>query len=136
MHETLKELSVWIHLLTMVGAFGTLLVSLLGWSAEQKKDPDLNRRTNRFASQLIAVGFLAGLAAYFFTIKVSVATDIDLPSSLHMTVGIKFLLLLGVGACLGISSGMIRKERLSTAAGQRGLAAGLLAIAALLGVWI
>ena len=69
-------------------------------------------------------------------IKIAGASATPLASSVHMKIGIKLFLLIGAGACLGISSGMIRRERSSAASAQRTLALVLLAIAALIGVWL
>lgn len=136
MQDQLKYITVWLHLLCMVGAFGALLYHQLFLSTTQKADPVLGRTVNKAASILIAVGFLAGMLAYVLTIKLAASTGIEIESSAHMKIGIKFLILLGAGACLGISSGMIRKERYNSAGAQRLLALVLLATAALIGVWI
>lgn len=136
MQDQLKNIAVWLHLLCMVGAFGALLYHQLFLGTSHKADPLLGRTVNKAASILIAVGFLAGLLAFILKIKVAASSGIAIESSAHMKVGIKFLILLASGACLGISSGMIRKGRYDSAAAQRILVLVLLATAALIGVWI
>ncbi len=129
---SLKSLSTWIHLLSMIGTFGALLFYQFGLSRAQRDDLDLARRLGRVCNLLIGIGFVAGLAGYYFTMKISGG---GVPGRFHMTVGVKFILLLGIGACLGVGGAMHKKGNTELASHLRWGALGLLALAAFLGEW-
>jgi hypothetical protein len=133
MNESLLNVFLWMHLLCMVGAFGALLA---GGCVPPDAGAETSLRVLKRANLLIAIGFLAGLATYFVRIKLASLEDIELPGSLHMTVGIKFLILIGVGACVGIALAKTRKSDAAQAAPFRWAAVILLAIAAFLGVYL
>lgn len=129
----LKSASTWIHLLSMIGTFGALLFYQFGLSRAQRNDADLARRLGRVCNLLIAIGFVAGVAGYYFTMKISSGA---VPARFHTTVGVKFILLLGIGACLGVGGAMHKKGNTATASQLRWAALALLALAAFLGEWL
>lgn len=131
MDESLQHFFLWIHLLCMAGAFGALLAAECMPTAAWK-DGTVEGRVLRLIHALIGIGFLAGLTTYIMRIDLAAAGS-D-PGRLHMTIGIKFLLLVGVGACTGLASAMVRKGNAGAAGRLRWSAAILLAVAAFLGI--
>ena len=115
------HLVVWIHLICMVGALGALLFCQLGLPADLRRQDAVARGASRLVSILIGIGLLAGLGAY------GIRKGHLMGAHYNAVIGIKFGLLLAVGALAGMS----RKPERGDA--FRGLAAALLAIAALLG---
>ena len=127
----LNSITLWIHLLSMIGAFGGLLVAQLALST---KDGSHHMAILKPVNVMLAIGLLAGLIAYFLKIKTAQTSGEELTGGVHMVVGIKFLILLGVGACCGIATGLMKKEKWKAAGRLRWAASGLLAIAAYLGI--
>ena len=118
----LESLLLWIHLLSMIGAFGVLLGDLVGLH----KATRANAGAARLASLLLAVGLPAGL--WLYRLKIAAGWG---ALGLHRTIGIKFVLLVGAGAFLGIASKQFRNGRPAPAAKLQGAAVALLAMAAL-----
>jgi hypothetical protein len=127
----LSSITIWVHLLCMVGAFGGLLVAQLSLPA---KNVSHHLSILKPVNLMLAIGLLAGIIAYFLKIKDAAASGEELAGTVHMVVGIKFLILLGVGACCGMANGLLKKEKWEAAGRLRWAAGGLLAIAAFLGV--
>jgi len=127
----LSSITIWIHLLCMIGAFGGLLVSQLALST---KNGPHHVALLKPVNIMLAIGLLAGLFSYVLKIKTSQTSGEELEGTIHMVIGIKFLILAGVGACCGIAAGMMKKEKWELAGRLRWAAAGLLAAAAYLGV--
>ena len=134
MNETLENLLLWIHVLCMVGAFGAMLTAQIGLPVAARRDAETVNGPVRFGTLLIAVGLVAGLATCFIKIKLAGATGTELATSVHVTVGIKFGLLIAVGACAGMALGMVKKGAFESASSMRWFAVGPLALAAFLGV--
>ena len=85
---------------------------------------------------LVAVGLVAGLAAYYFRVRDAGSAGEELAGPVHMIVGIKFVLLACIGACLGIGSAKAKRGQFAAAHGLRWVSLLLLAGAALLGVFV
>ena len=72
-----------------------------GVSTATRHQADAVRRTYRILSGMLLVALLAGLT--LFVVQITGASDSGgLPSATHMKIGIKFLLFLGVGGCVGL----------------------------------
>lgn len=106
--ELLQSLAVWVHVVSAVSSFGVVL-------ALQIAIPRVLRSATsqpllRFATGLLALAFLAGMATYYFAMTTAAALNTEIEASFHRNVGIKFLCLLGIGACLGIATAKARKS--------------------------
>ena len=130
MSDSVHHVTLWVHILSMVGAFGSLLIAQLALTANDTA----NARILRTVNVLVAIGFLAGCFVYFLIIKTAASAGDELPGRVHMVVGIKLLILLGVGGCSGMAAGLTKKGKWEAAGRLRWIATGLLAIAAYLGV--
>jgi hypothetical protein len=108
-----------LHVLCMVGALGGLLMVQFGLPARARQDADNLRGANRLFNLLIGVGFLLGITLY--TLK----RGYTLGGHYNGVIGLKFVLLLGVG---GLSVLMKRPGR---GDGARLAAAGMMALAVL-----
>jgi len=117
-------LVTWIHIVAMVGAMGGLLFvdRLRAANAGCELRPAM-----RLFNVAMVIGLVAGLFLYL---------RFDHASRYHMVVGIKMLLLLIAGAGAGMSSAMARKGRPAAEALLRRLAIAVMALAALLGVFL
>ncbi len=115
------EVLVWLHVLCMVGTFGGLLAVQLVVPAATRNTPQVAKGAARLFSILISIGLVAGILVY---VK---AAGMGNGRNYNMIIGIKFVILLVVGALLGISA------RSGIANVLRTLAMIFLAIAALLG---
>jgi len=127
----LNSITIWIHLLCMIGAFGGLLTAQLALSRE---DGSHHLAILKPVNLMLAIGLVAGLTAYFLKIKDASVSGEEIVGAVHMVVGIKFLILLGVGGCSGMAAGLTKKGKWEAAGRLRWIATGLLAIAAYLGV--
>ena len=112
---------IWVHLLCMVGAFGALLFAQLGLPAEVRRQEAVARGLSRLVNILIGVGLLAGAGLYGLK-KGHLMGD-----HYNGVIGMKFGLLLAIGALVGMSKKPERGDAF------RKLACALLAVAALLG---
>ena len=113
---------LWIHLLSLIGAFGALLALQLILPRDLRAQAAVVRRFSQTVNWLVLIGFLAGLLIYI--IKDGPA----LGAHYNGIIGVKFLFLLGVGALNSISRKKVRGDAL------RWGAILLLAIAAFFGL--
>lgn len=115
-----------VHVLAMVGAFGGLLVFQTALPPDARRDIRLARGLARVVNILIGLGLLAGAVRY------GLLRGHTLGGHFNGVIALKFILLLAIGALVGISAKSERGDRL------RGIAAFLLALAALLGstIWL
>lgn len=118
----------WLHLLSVLGVFGGLLVLQLGVPAAVRNDADLARRTGRVLNVLLLAGLLAGL--FLFMKAMPNYRGTPAAGHFHGIVGFKILVLVAVGGLLPMS----RKPGRGDAA--RWSAIALLAAAALAGLTI
>jgi len=81
----------------MVGSIGALLGYQLSLDKETRLLPDPSRRISRLVSILIAVGLIAALVYYVLT------AGYKMGPHYNGVIGVKFILLLGAGALIGIS---------------------------------
>ena len=130
------QVALWLHLLFMVSIVGTLLVLRRGLPFGSSQDPSVVRPILRFATAQLAAGLVAGIVVYAMLIRSVSDSGGSLASQTHRTVGIKILLMLVVGACLGVSSAMVKKGRTGPAATLQWAALATLAVAALLGLQV
>ncbi|HMP72754.1 MAG TPA: hypothetical protein PKE55_05765 [Kiritimatiellia bacterium] len=88
---------LWLHLLAMVGAFGAILAFQLVVPEQQRKLAEQSRRIGNVVNAMILVGFLTGIGYYLL--------EGGYLERAHYNgvIAVKFLLLLGVGALVGIS---------------------------------
>lgn len=115
------QLLIWIHLICMVGAFGGLLLCQFALPADVRRQDAVARGASRVLNLLIGVGLLAGAAIY------GLKKGQLMGPHYNAVIGVKFGLLLAVGALVGMSK---KPERGDV---MRNLACVLLALAALLG---
>lgn len=109
------------HILCMIGAFGALLGCQAGLPAELRRGEALGRGISRIVNVLVGLGLLAGLALF------GIKKGHLLGAHYSLVVGVKFGLLLAVGALVAMSKRPDRGDTL------RNIACTLLAVAALLG---
>ena len=136
MESTLQPVCLWAHLLCMVGAFGAMAAFQLALPDRVREDEDVARKSFALLNILVAVGLVAGLAAYYFRVRDAGSAGEELAGPVHMIVGIKFVLLACIGACLGIGSAKTKRGQFAAAHGLRWVSLLLLAGAALLGVFV
>lgn len=94
-----SSLILWAHIVCMVGAIGALLGYQLSHGKEARNLADPSRKISRLVNILIAVGLVSALAYYFLTARYKMGPHYN------GVVGVKFILLLGAGALIGISKG-------------------------------
>lgn len=111
----------WVHLLCMIGAFGGLLAIQVAVPAAIRNSDEVARAVSRLGNLLIGLGFVAGALNY------GLRHGHKLGAHFNGVMGVKFALLLAVGALLGMS----RKPGKGDA--FRTVALVLLAVAALCG---
>ena len=115
----------------MLGAFGVLLATQFALPAETRDIPRIAKRILSLANILTGIGLLAGFGLYFLTIKIANLPDAaPLGENLHLAIGMKFMILLAVGACLGMGYPMVRKGNVEGANTLRWIALALMATAA------
>ena len=117
-----------LHLLSVLGVFGGLLVYQLGLPDAVRNDPVLARRANRVLSALLLAGLLAGI--YLFLKTLPAYHGSPAIGHFHGLIGFKLLALVAVGGLLPLSR---RPGRGDTA---RWIAIALLVTAALAGLMI
>lgn len=136
MEHILQPVCLWAHLLCMVGALGAVAAFQLALPARVREDADVARRSYALLNILVAVGLVAGLAAYYLKIRIAGAAGEELAGAVHMKVGIKFILFVCVAACFGVGSAKAKRGQFAAAHGLRWASILLLAGAALVGVFI
>ena len=117
-------LLVWLHVLSLAGIFGALLVRRFGLPPDLRASPAAARGLSRVANLLLAVGLLTGVGLY------TLLHGHQLGARFNGFVAAKLVLLLAVGALLGIGRKSQRADTLYD------IVLVLLAAAALLGVRI
>ena len=90
-------LAKWMHVLSMAGVFGGLLLVQLGLPSSVRKDPVASRRMTRVLSVLLLVGLLAGAPCY------GLLHGHRQGSHFNGVIGFKFAVLLLVGGLLPMS---------------------------------
>jgi hypothetical protein len=90
----------WIHVLSMIGVFGGLLIIQLGLPPAVSAEAATARRMTRILSLLLGLGLLAGVAAY------GLKHGHLLGPHFNGVIGFKFALLVAVGGLLPLT----RKE--------------------------
>lgn len=133
MNISLFQAILWLHVLTMVSAIGALLVIQFALPGGTRDAAPVAGRCSRLLNILVAVGLLAGLTAFAMKLRAFKAAGTDLSSTYHALVGTKILLMLAVGACLGMGPALLRKGRSGAAHTLRTVALLLLVLAAFLG---
>lgn len=111
----------WVHVLCMVGVFGGLLVVQFGLPAAVRNLDEVAKGVAKIGNILIGVGFLAGGAIY------GMIKGHTLGSHFNGIIAVKFVILLAVGALLGMSKKAGRGDLFRT------ISLVLLAVAALCG---
>lgn len=111
---------LWIHVVSMVGVLGGLLLLQLGLPRDLRANADLVKSALRPLNILLGIGFVAGLLLYMN--RMDGATG-----HVHGVVGMKILILVAVGALLPISRKSVKGD------GLRWTAIGLLLLASFSG---
>lgn len=111
----------WVHLLCMIGAFGALLAIQTAVPKAMRNGPEVSRGVSKIVNILLGLGFLAGIASY------GVRHGHALGAHFNGIIGLKFVLLLVVGALLGMSGKAGKGDLFRT------ISLVLLAVAALAG---
>ena len=91
------SLILWAHILSMVSSIGVLLGIQVCTDKEFRNHADPSRRVARLANILLAIGLVAALSYYFLTGGSTKGPHYN------GVIGVKFLMLLGAGAVIGIS---------------------------------
>ena len=112
---------IWVHVLSMVGTFGGLIGFQTFLPVQFRKDPNVAAKAARFFSFLIGAGLIAGVLVY------GVRKGHLLGPHFNGIIAVKFVILLAVGAALGMSKHPVRGELC------RKISIALLALAAFLG---
>lgn len=97
MIPTLYQILRWIHILAMVGLFGGLLLYQLALSQSARREDSTARAAVRLWNLLLAIGLAAGLWMYLHV------GGFKMGGHYNGVVGLKFMVLLAVGALLPIS---------------------------------
>ena len=129
-----KLVFVAIHVLCMLGAFGGVLIVQFGLPKDVRDTPKTARSAGRLPSMLIAIGFLAGLIAYWLGIRYADNSGESLPPIEHTIVGVKFLFLVAAGAFMGLTVKSLKQSDTGRANFCRGLTLVAIALAACLGL--
>jgi len=131
----MQNVLIWIHILSAVGVFGGLLAIRVGMPEAARRDPDIVRGAYKLLSMLVLVALVTGFIRYATMISIAGESG-GLAAATHMKVGIKMLLLVGIGGCLGMGSASVRKGKGAAADAMIGGALVFLAAATALGVWV
>ena len=131
---TWYQIALWMHLLFMLSIVGALLVIRRGLPFGSRRDPSLVRPILRLAGGLLLGGLVMGLTLYVHLIATVKEAGGQLAPQTHMLIGTKLLLMVAVGAFIGISSSMLKKDKPGPAATLQWAALAALALAAFLGV--
>jgi hypothetical protein len=86
-----------IHILSMVGTFGGLLVFQFGLTAATRASEDNARAAAKLFNILIGIGLLAGIAQYVLKMGWRMGPHYN------GVIGLKFMILLAVGGLLAMS---------------------------------
>lgn len=89
--------ATWVHVMCMVGAFGGLLGVQLALPAELRRRDEVARGMAKLGNVLIGLGFVAGALSY------GLRHGHKLGPHFNGVIGLKFVLLLAVGALLAMS---------------------------------
>ena len=112
---------VWVHILCMVGCFGGLLALQLVVPAAVRNTPEVSKSASKLFNILIGIGLIAGVVNYVMD------QGYKLGGHYNGVIGTKFMILLAVGALLGLSNKPGKGDAFRTAS------LVLLALAALFG---
>lgn len=115
-------LLLWLHILCMISAVGTLLSTQLCTEPSYRNAAAPSRAIARLANILLGIGFLAGITYYLLT------GGPGHSAHYNGVIAMKFLFLLGAGALIGISKKTDSGDRL------RWIALTLLVLASLFGI--
>jgi hypothetical protein len=129
-----KFVFVAVHVLCMLGAFGGVLIVQYGLPKDVRDTADTARSAGRLPTLLLAVGFLAGLIAYWLNIHYAANSNVNLPSIEHAIIGIKFLFLVAAGAFMGITAKALKQADTRRANFFRGMTLVPFVLAACLGL--
>lgn len=121
-----------IHIVCMTGVLGGLIACLAAGRGAGNELAEPLRRAMRPLNLLLLVGLLAGFGLYSYRTPSGGADA----GPLHALVGTKLLILLAVGALMGIASGALKRENAARARILQAIAAVLTLVAAALGVWV
>jgi hypothetical protein len=111
----------WLHILCMIGAFGVLAGAQFGLPSDVRNREDVARGISKIGNIFIGIGLLASVAFY------GMAKAHTFGAHYNGVIGTKFVLLLAVGALLGMSKKPGKGDTFRT------VALVLIAVAALLG---
>ena len=95
---------------------------------------DTARAAGRLPTMLFAIGFLAGLVAYWMRIRYAANSNVQLPPVEHSIIGIKFLFLVAAGAFMGITAKALKEGDTGRANFFRGMTLLPIVLAACLGL--
>lgn len=118
----LPVILTWVHVLCMIGAFGGLLLAQFGLPAAVRNSDEVTRGISKVGNILIGLGFVAGILNY------GLIKGHTLGPHFNGVVAVKFVILLAVGALLGMSKKPGKGDTFRT------IALVLLAIAAFAGM--
>jgi hypothetical protein len=88
---------LWTHLLSLIGIFGGLLALRAGLPADVRNRPDVARGAAKLFNILLGIGLLAGVGLYIMTHGYARGAHVN------GVIGVKMVLLLGVGAMVAMS---------------------------------
>jgi hypothetical protein len=125
---------LWLHVVCMVGTFGLLLGAQFGIPAEYRDSPEVAKKVLGLGNALVGVGLIAGLVVFVVSMHAFKTGGVAMPSGYHAIIGIKFILVFAVGACLGVSYPLLKKGNRGALSALRYIALALLALASFLGV--
>lgn len=130
--DPVQNLLLWVHVLCLLGTFGGLLVIQFGLPREWRDSAAGAKVGTGLIYGMLGLGFLMGIGLLAW--RVHTAGTAALGGHYWGVIGLKFILLLVVGAMLGIATRKLRAGLVKTAVTLRAVAIGALALAALLGV--
>lgn len=130
----MSTLALWLHVVCMVGTFGLVLGQQWVLPPAARDTPSITKRALAAGNALIAAGLVAGVVVYVITLQTARAAGTEVSSAYHLTIGIKFLLVFAVGACLGMGYPLLAQERYTALSGLRCVTLALLGLAAFLGL--
>lgn len=93
-----------IHVLCMAGVFGGLVAACAVARGDGEAAAANGRTAMRPLNILLLIGFVMGMILYVHLTRSDTA-----PAHVHGAVGIKMLLLVGLGAVMGMGSGAFKK---------------------------
>ena len=134
MRVDIKLLFVAVHVLCMLGAFGGVLIVQFGLPKAVRDTADTANTAGRLPALLLAVGFLAGLVAYWLRIRYAANISGSLTSTEHSIVGVKFLFMVAAGAFMGVTAKSLKQSDTARANFFRGMTLVAIVLAACLGL--